>query len=39
MERQLEIENKAVPEPSEALSQEEVMKERMAKVRAARKKK
>lgn len=39
MERQLEIENKAVSEPSEPLSQEEVMKERMAKVRAARKKK
>lgn len=38
-EKQLEIENKAVSEPSETLSQDEVMKERMAKVRAARKKK
>lgn len=38
-EKQLEIKNKAVSEPSETLSQDEVMKDRMAKVRAARKKK
>lgn len=36
-EKMMEIENKAISSPSESKTQEELMKEKMARVRAARK--